>query len=148
LIKIFSAYAATGQHRINSLLALFSFQADAFWRRHYHFRGKTGSTGIAFGESRKQDITVNVIIPIVLLYARIFNDQTARNSARKVLASLPSSQENNLTVKIQRELMKEKASLSSALMQQGAIQLYKFYCSPIRCSECDIGRRLFPNVSQ
>ena len=148
LIKIFNTHAVTVQQRINSLLGLFSFQADAFWQRHYHFRAKTANTGIALGESRKQDITVNVIIPIVLLYARIFNDQTARNSTRKVLTSLPSSQENNLTVKIQRELLKEKASLSSALMQQGAIQLYKFYCSPIRCSECDIGRRLFPKVDQ
>jgi hypothetical protein len=148
LVKIFSTHAVTVQQRINSLLALFSFQGDAFWQRHYHFRGKTGNTGIMLGASRKQDIAVNVIIPIVLLYARIFNDQMARSNARKVLASLPSSQENNLTVKIQRELMKEKASLGSALRQQGAIQLYKFYCSPIRCSECDIGRRVFPNVSQ
>jgi hypothetical protein len=148
LIGVFNTHAMSGHERIQSLLALFSLQADPFWQRHYHFRGKTGNSGVVLGTSRIHDIVVNVIIPIVLLYARIFNDHTARGNARKALASLPSSQENNLTGKIQRELLKEKAVLDSALMQQGAIQLYKFYCSPIRCSECEVGRRVFQEAGQ
>lgn len=42
-----------------------------------------------------------------------------------------------------RQLLKERISLTSVSAQQGVIQLYKFYCREERCAECEVGAVVF-----
>lgn len=156
LIRIFKDQSLSSKERIASLHSFFSFQPDEFWRQHFHFTGKAKSTkrnvekaiepmqtakaGIALGSSRINDILVNAVVPIVLLYGRIFKDAAISKHTRSLLAALPASQENSITEIIQEQVMKEKRKLNSAQAQQGSIQLYRFYCSHLRCTECAIGR--------
>ncbi|MBI5471926.1 MAG: DUF2851 family protein [Ignavibacteriae bacterium] len=146
LVGIFKDRSLTSQDRVRRLHELFTFEADEFWQSHYHFtapadRVSRKRTASLLGNTRINDIVVNVVIPIMVLYARIFKDVVVGKSARLILTILPASQENALTSAIQNQLSKEKLSLKSASLQQGAIQLFRFYCSPLRCSECPIGRR-------
>ncbi len=148
LIRIFKDVSLTPKERIRRLSDMFQFEPDEFWKHNYHFKGKKSSSaddsqtaGVSLGAARINDIIVNTIVPIVLLYARIFKDSSIGKNVRAMLIALPASQENPLTQIIQTQLMDKKGSLNSALLQQGAIQLFRFYCVPARCLECAVGRR-------
>ncbi len=157
LIGIFKSEALTTKERINKLHELFSFEPDKFWQHHYHFKAtsrkhsnrtedeensSSGKARTVLGTTRINDIIINTIIPVVLLYARQFNDNATRKSARLLFAQLSATQKNNVTEIVQQQLLKDKAPINSSLLQQGTIQLYRFYCSHVRCMECAIGRFL------
>lgn len=132
------------RHRM--LLQLFSFEPDEFWKTHYHFSTQTPRASITIGPSRVNDILVNVVLPVGLLYARIFRDTDMREQARRLLDTLPPLQDNSVTRTIEHQLCRRKAKLRSPLVQQGAVQLFKFYCTQGRCGDCEVGRKLnFPS---
>ncbi|MEO8166735.1 MAG: DUF2851 family protein [bacterium] len=147
LIRIFKDVSLTPKERIQQLSDMFQFEPDDFWKHHYHFKNKKSKNpdspgaGISLGAARINDIIVNTILPILLLYARIFKDASIGKNIRSMLESLPPSQENPITEIIQTQLVDKKASLNSALLQQGAIQLFRYYCVHARCLECAVGRR-------
>ena len=143
LISIFKGETTSARNRIQSLQGLFTFAPDDYWSHHYHFKGIAGKSGITVGQDRINDILINAVLPTVLLYARIFKDHLVRTNARAVLAALVPSQQNSITRMMTDQLFKEKIHITSAFQQQGAIQLYKFYCSQDRCLECRIGQRAF-----
>ena len=83
-----------------------------------------------------------MVFPVLLLYARLFKDTALRNETLKVIAAFPSSAENTITRKMQEQLCTNTLPLASSMLQQGAIQLYKFYCTQDRCKECVIGKTI------
>ncbi len=143
LISIFKAETTSAREQGQSLRALFTFKPDDYWNHHYHFKGVAGRSGITIGPDRVNDILINAVLPTVLLYARIFKDHSVRTNARATLATLVPSQNNSITRMMSEQLFKNKIRIASALQQQGAIQLYKFYCSQDRCLECKIGQKVF-----
>lgn len=142
LIGIFRKEGATPKTRRRELQRLFDFDPDPFWQRHYHFRGFAGKWGASLGKDRINEILVNAIIPIVLLYARIFRNSTVQTNAKQLLAALPPSPENSVTILLKRQLLRGRMALTSAFLQQGALQLYNFYCRQKRCGECELRRPL------
>lgn len=143
LITLFKSDTLSRKQRHHKLRSFFQFEPDDFWKNHYHLAGRTCRAGIAVGSERVHDITVNGIVPIVLLYARIFKDRSIRAHALSLLEYTPPLQYNSITKIMQQQLCKSHESLDSAFKQQGAIQLYHFYCIENRCSECEIGKRVF-----
>lgn len=146
LISMFSDTTISPQKCIHSLHLLFHIEPDEFWRHHVHFRRRKKGSGFTFGAARTNDILVNVITPIVMLYARVFNRQSIRTAVREVLIRIPASQGNSNTRKMEQELLKDKGCLDSAFAQQGAIQLLTLYCLPERCLECPIGHEALCNL--
>lgn len=161
LIRIFKMELGT-KERLRRLHGMFAFEPDDFWKRHYHFLSRPARTpkqkveaeeegkshAVALGVARINDILINTIIPIVLLYARHFNDGVLRSHARQLLSAIPPTQRNAVTDIVQHQLLKTKGVLSSSVHHQGALQLYRFYCSHVRCAECAIGRQLaLPRIS-
>ena len=143
LIFIFKDETSSARNRIQMLKTLFTIQPDGFWSHHFHFSGVAGRSGISIGPDRVNDILINALLPTVLLYARIFKDRSVRTNARATLAALVPSQENTITRMMSEQLFRGKIRVSSALQQQGTIQLYKFYCSQDRCLECRVGQLVF-----
>jgi hypothetical protein len=144
IISLFKKDGLSTKQRIESCRTLFRFEPDDFWRHHYRFDQSPSAIGLSIGAERTNDLLVNSILPVVLLYARVFKDTNIRRHALSTLDSLPRQQENSVTRVLQRQLLKQKARFSSAFAQQGGIQLYKFFCAPGRCSECEIGKQLSP----
>lgn len=138
VIEILQAEEPSPLKRLHSLSMLFRFQPDAYWQRHYHFRSGPGGRGISLGESRIHEIVVNVLIPIGLLYARIFNIHVLRHHGRSTLCAIPPLPGNAITRKVQGTLLGTNMEVKSAFLQQGLIQLYRFYCSAKRCTECPV----------
>jgi hypothetical protein len=118
---------------------LLSVPQDDYWNRHYDFDQPTQKPMVALGNSRIDEILVNTVVPVSLLYARIFKDADVREHTLAFYESFPPIQENSVTRLMQRQLLRGKLSLVGAGQQQGIIQLYKYYCSDGRCAECEVG---------
>ena len=122
------------------LTPLLSAGADGFWQHHYDFDQPTKRTMVALGISRINDLLVNTVVPLTLLYARIFKDGQVRERTLRFYEQFPPLEENGITRLMQKQLLRNKVSLDAAGKQQGLIQLYKFYCVESRCMDCDIGK--------
>ena len=127
-----------------SLEYIFITHPDEFWMSHYRF-GELAKHSLKtlVGKSRADEIVLNAVIPVCLLYARIFKDKDVRQSTLKVFEECPALSENVVTTTISGQLIKGKFKLDSAAFQQGALQLYKFYCVEERCKECAVGKKVF-----
>jgi hypothetical protein len=127
--------AAEKDHK---LVQLFHIETNNFWKHHYNFDKAASNRVTALGESRIREIVINAVLPIALLYARIFKDKAVREGALDVYQSLPASENNSITRLMEKQLLKGKLSLKNVSHQQAVIQLYKFYCTEGRCSDCEI----------
>lgn len=126
-----------------TLTRLLSVPSESFWLHHYDFDQPTGKPMVALGLSRINDLLVNTVVPVALLYARIFKDIQVREHTLHFYESFPRMDDNTITRLMQKQLLHNKLPLESASRQQGIIQLYKFYCSEDRCSDCEVGRNVF-----
>ncbi|HWP82449.1 MAG TPA: DUF2851 family protein [Bacteroidota bacterium] len=126
-----------------SLLRLFHAELPPFWQSHYTFDQTSPTPVRALGRSRINDIIVNTILPIVLLYARIFKEREIRERVLGFYEWFPPLSENSVTKLMENQLNRGKVKISSVSLQQGIIQLYKYYCVEKRCAECEVGRVVF-----
>ncbi len=134
----------SGKKRFVSLESLFIVPAIGFWQHHYRFGEVAQRTvNTLIGKSRADDIVLNAVIPICLLYARIFKDKEVRQGTLAVFEECPPLSDNTVTRTIDKQLIKEKLKFDTAMLQQGALQLYKFYCVEERCKECSVGKEAF-----
>jgi hypothetical protein len=143
LQEIVAAFGKGSGRIPEHLLERFRFEPEEFWRHRCHFTRRNTSLGIQIGPARIHEILVNGVIPVLLLYARVFKDHELRRNALSVLSNMHSSQSNSVTRVMKEQLLKSRLSLKGALEEQGAIQLFKFYCQRDGCAECEIGRRVF-----
>ncbi len=125
------------------LVGLLSVEPSEFWKRHYTFDQEARKAFRPLGESRIRDMIVNTILPIVLLYARMFRERTVRERALELYDWFPPLSENVITRTMEDQLLKGKTKVKSVGAQQGLIQLYKYYCTEGRCEECDVGKIVF-----
>jgi hypothetical protein len=110
-----------------------------FWRNHYQFDQPAAKPTQALGPERIGDLITNTVVPLALLYARIFKDRLVRERALQLFASTPSCTENSITKLMDKHLLRGALNLRSVVNQQGVIQLYKYYCLEGRCAECAVG---------
>ena len=123
-----------------ALTRLLSVQSNRYWMHHYDFDQPTRKAMVALGVSRIDDILINTVVPVALLYARIFKEIQVRENTLRLYESFPSAGDNVLTRMMQNQLLHNKLPLNSASRQQGMIQLYKFYCSENRCGDCEVSK--------
>jgi hypothetical protein len=131
---------ASPAQRTRALMTLLAVRPDNFWGRHLLFAAESGR-GVAIGRSRSLDIITNTLIPLTLLHARTCSGTTAEERIRELYAGLPAPSPNTVTRIVQRDLLGRRFRLHTALLGQGALQLYRFYCLPRRCPHCAIGYR-------
>jgi hypothetical protein len=134
--------------RVRAIRTLLASEPHPFWTHHYRFDHPTTKNVRPLGADRTGEIITNALIPLALLYARIFRDRRVREGALQLFESMPPAMENTITRLMQRQLLKERFSLTSVGAQQGVIQLYKFYCREERCAECDVGVVVFGSAGR
>ncbi len=145
LISLAKEAGISASEKNRRFQAMFESRPDDFWKYHYTFGSRAERSIGGLGSSRVRDLLLNVIIPILLLYARVFRDATLRLQSREMLLAIPAA-ENSITRIIGRQLVKGKMPVTSALMQQGMIHLYKYHCLPERCGDCEIGVACLPKT--
>lgn len=144
MVSLVKRDAFAARDRLGVLQEMFRVVADDFWGSHYHFAGHRGTSGAALGPDRVNELLVNTILPVLALYARVFNEQEIRRHVREMLAALPPSGNPSPVAIIRSQLTGARTRLDSALRQQGCLQLHRFYCTVGRCGECAIGKQIDP----
>jgi hypothetical protein len=149
LIGVVKDNGAGARERYAKLEEMLIVRTGEFWSNRYTFEEEPGTAFRALvGKQRADDMVVNVIIPIVLLYARIFKEKSVREEALSLLAASPAAGENTIVRQFEAELIRNKFPVTSAYLQQGLLRLHKGYCTQGRCRECAVGKIVFPGVRQ
>ncbi|KAA3657557.1 MAG: DUF2851 family protein [Calditrichaeota bacterium] len=128
-----------------SLRDYFAIEADAFWQQHYDFKVRESKTsnksfGMLIGKNRADDLVVNIVLPILLLYASETGDANLNNKLQELFSDYPCLQENSVTRKMRNRLFlhrNQKNELQyTARLQQGLIHLSKNFCLDGDCNKC------------
>lgn len=101
-----------------------------------------GPTTSPLGTDRVTELIINTVVPVLLLYARTYQETGLRVNTIDMLRLLPAGQPNSFTLPLEHAFPRSGKLFATALRQQGAINLYKHSCLPRRCAECDVGVRL------
>jgi hypothetical protein len=128
-----------GVGALKSVRQLLTVTPLPFWMNHYQFDQPAAKPTQPLGPQRISDLIANTVIPLALLYARIFRDRLVRERALQLFYAAPSATGNSITKLMDKHLLRGAVSLASVSSQQGVIQLYKYYCLEERCAECAVG---------
>ena len=125
------------------LRACFAFVADGFWSTHLHFRASGPGPGIALGRERIDALIMNTLIPAALLHARLCSERTSGIHARAMVRALRAPARDSCVRVVEHHLRSTGLHIDSALLHQGALELYRGYCQPRWCTQCPLigGRR-------
>ena len=136
LITCINGKYSSPSDKIESLLHILELDGDVFWNYHYTLSEATHRKHSLLGDARKYDLLVNTVIPIAVLYARIFGVREVHEHGLNIARELPLLETNSILVTMEKQLLKGKMKMQFAFQQQGVLHLYKRYCVVERCNEC------------
>jgi hypothetical protein len=143
-VQIIKGNILSVRERYVILESFLTVHSEGFWSTHYRFGEKARKkVKTLIGAERAAEIILNAVLPICLLYARLFKDTALRDGAMAMVEECPPAGDYAATEIIERQLIKNRFKLDSAMLHQGTLQLYKFYCVEGRCSECAVGKIVF-----
>ena len=125
------------------LLEKFMPQPSGYWIDHSHFgRGIPQRGAALIGQARASDIIINILLPISMIWAERTQSPKLTEAIGRLYDSHPKLQENHITQQIEAQIFTEAQPIKhispSAKKQQGAIYLYKNFCSSQLCDLCPI----------
>jgi hypothetical protein len=130
---------------MKALRELLTVAANGFWKEYFDFKSKIApgvrsQPGALLGEKMADEIVVNIILPVVNLFAQESGNAILSNRVMEVYAACPRLQSNVVTRKMQKQLFGNGAQKgippAGSEYQQGLIHLHKNYCLPLKCEEC------------
>ena len=116
---------------------------SGYWENHSHFGKGIPQRGAALiGADRANDIIVNKLLPITLLWAEQSQSSKLTKAVQQLYDNYPKLQENRTTRRIEAQIFNQEQPIKlispSAKKQQGAIYLYNNFCSSQLCDLCPI----------
>ena len=129
------------RHTPASLRNALTVPATGYGASHLGVGSQAHGTHALLGQSRADDIIVNVVLPFALAWATLQGDTRLAPRAREMYGSWPPIAENHLLARMQRMLMPERASwiVTTARRQQGLLGLYRRCCHALLCAGCSLG---------
>lgn len=122
------------------LNGLFDVELNGYWAEHYNFGKRLTGNYSKLGKQRINDIIINVIIPLVYLYAEVFDkEETKRNVLSFYTKHNIKSMNSVLKIMEEQLLSNTGIKISTPAAEQAAIHLYNFYCVREKCDACLIG---------
>ncbi len=127
---------------IHELRQLFELTASKYWDNHYQF-GVVQSKSIEkrTGKLMIDSLIINVIVPILFVYATTTQNEELKNKALQFLEQL-TSEKNTILLNFEKLGVKSK----NALQSQALIELKTNYCSQKKCLTCSIGNNLIKSL--
>jgi len=128
---------------IKKTMSIFTELYDDHWSHYYTFGGKRLKTkGRLIGKERATVIFINIIIPVLLVYARKRGDSQLEGRLFKAFKQHSKLSPNNVTrfmgYRILGKDSLEGSVVNSARRQQGLLQIFKDFCESddIACEKC------------
>ena len=120
--------------KFKTLQTLFQVGVSEYWQKHYHFGKETSKTAYKLGKNSIENIIINTICPLLVLYAKENNRQDLIDKAIAFLEQIPA-EKNHITEKWK----KIGFSVATAADSQALIEQFKHFCSPKKCLNCSVG---------
>jgi hypothetical protein len=138
-----------GQKQVKTIAkkikSIFLETYDDFWSYYYIFGGKRlSSPERLIGEERASAIFINIIVPLLLVYARRHGDVGLEETLHCAYRSHRKLSSDRITrfmnCRVLPPLEKRGSIITSARRQQGLYQIYKDFCtnSNINCGDCSL----------
>lgn len=128
---------------INNTESIFLELYDEFWSHYYTFGGtRIKNIGRLIGRERSAVIFINIIIPVLLVYARKKNDIVLEERLFKAYKQHQKLSPNNITrfmnYRILGKDIHDTSVVKTAKRQQGLIQIFRDFCEndDIACERC------------
>ena len=135
LKNVFSTILNTSS--FDQLFNLFSQPTSKYWNTHYHFSKISKQKVKKIGEASVENVIINTVVPILVAYGKIYQEQQYVERAIDFLQEL-RPEINNITT--QWKSMDQP--VKSAFDSQAGIELHNEFCLRKRCLSCNIGVRL------
>jgi hypothetical protein len=90
------------------------------------------------GQTRADDIAINVLLPFAAAWSKIKREPELAEKALALFGSYPAVESNTVERHMQRQFGLRSAQVNSAQRQQGLLHLYKKWCTQGRCRECGL----------
>ena len=116
---------------------------DEYWSHYYTFGGKRlKNKGRLIGKERSSVIFINIVIPVLLAYARKMNDMVLEERLFKAYKLHSKLSPNNVTRFMNYRILgkdtQKRNVVNTARRQQGLLQIFKDFCESddIACKRC------------
>jgi hypothetical protein len=121
----------TEEREIKTILDLFDAKASDYWNTHYRFNQPTPAKGKWLGETSRNMIIINTVVPFLFIYGERQNKKELKQRALDLLESLPP-ESNNIISRWNNFGVQARNSFDT----QALIQLKNEYCDPKKCLHC------------
>lgn len=126
------------------LIHFFEIHQSTYWKTHYRFGKKSKEKVPGLGDSSKENIIINTVVPLFVAYGQSRDDYSFVEKAISILQSIPS--EKNKITRVWQEL---GYASKTAFDSQGLIELYNNFCQRRVCLNCTVGSSLLkPNAAK
>ena len=118
-------------------------EAKGYWAEHYNF-DKLSKERLNYfiGVSRADEIIINVLFPVLILYFEIFEMNDNARRVKQLYMHYTQHGSNMVVEQVENTLGLKNASRRS-VNYQAMIELFRNYCVKERCLECKIGSKIF-----
>ena len=125
------------------LLERLMLPSSGYWTTHTGFaKGGTKHGAALIGKDRASEIIVNIVLPIAQMWAETVDSSNLRDAVQRLYDDIPQLDDNRVTREIKAQIFTEEQPIKlispSAKKQQGAIYLYRNFCSSQICDLCPI----------
>ncbi len=133
-----------GKHVVSNLVSsVKDLLYDDHWSHYYTFGGRRlKKKERLIGKERANIIFINIIIPVLLVYARKRDDPELEKKLFKAYRQHPKLSPNNITRFMNYRILGKELPrgnvVNSARRQQGLLQIFKDFCESddIACKRC------------
>ncbi|MCF7918625.1 MAG: DUF2851 family protein [Candidatus Cloacimonetes bacterium] len=139
-------YRSLSGSLFNDLIKLFSYPQGKLKMKEFYQRLETLFIGESYylpkewwlGKTRLDTVFINIILPLVRLYAQRNNYKELSEAAWEVYAQYRALPSNHLTRGMERYMdkMQIRTAQKKAIYQQGILHIYHNYCQYYSCGEC------------
>lgn len=118
-------------------------EAKGYWITHYNFdKLSKEKLNYFIGVSRADEIIINVLFPVLILYFEIFERNENARRVKQLYLHYTQYSSNVMVERVEKVLGLDKASRRS-VNYQAMIELFRNYCVKEKCLECKIGQKVF-----
>lgn len=121
----------------NEIKKLFEVKASPYWDTHYRFNQTAPKKTKWIGESSRNNILINTVVPFLYIYGERNNKPQLKQRAFDLLENIPPEKNRIISLWQQIGIDAENAYDSQAL-----IQLKNHFCDKKKCLHCKIGARI------
>jgi hypothetical protein len=121
------------------LAAGLKFADDGYWAVRYDFgKGYPGLSNWLIGQSRADDMAINVLLPFVYAWDKEHRQADFAEKAFAMYCQYPDVETNTIERHMRAQFALKPGHVNSARRQQGLLHFYKKWCTQGRCRECTV----------